>query len=145
MKLRIIIGIALIVGLSFGCKTSTLAPGGAYNISTTNIVTGAVTNKPDITFFAIDSAFDLAYKTVDGIFLFEQQNRDALWAISPDIKHALDKARPVASNIVQRYVVARAAYMANSSSGNLTSLQGILDEIKALSTSIQTALPKPKQ
>jgi len=122
-----------------GCKTPTLESGGAYNVATTNIITGAVTSKPDFAFFAVDSAFDLSYKTIDGIFLFEQNNRAALWAISPDIKHGLDRARPVAADIAKRYVNARTAYQLNPSTGQLKTMEGLLSQIQTLAVTVQAA------
>ncbi len=127
-----------------GCKAPNLEPGGAYNVVTTNAVTGAVTSTPDFAFLAVDSAFDLAEQNVDRIFLYEQNNRASLWAISPEIKHALDRCRPIASSIVLRYKSARAAYIAKHSPEGLSTLNGLLSEIQTIQSTVQAAAPQPK-
>src|SRR5258707_8090524 len=99
-----IIGLALCVSafLILGCNKSTLEPGGAY----------AQTNQvPDLVFFQIDSAFDLAYSAIDAAFLFEFQNRPMLWTISPNIKHTLDSIRPQAVAARDKYLAARTIYI----------------------------------
>jgi hypothetical protein len=142
IKAALLVMAVIMLSLNFGCHTAKLEQGGAYNQTTTNIITGTVESHPDIAFFAVDSAFDFAYKTVDSIFLFEQKNRDALWAISHNIKHSLDQARPVAADIVRRYLMARAVYESSPTPANLKSLQGLLSEIQKLVASVQAALPK---
>jgi len=130
----IALGFILIVS---GCK-GTLAPGGAYNSGSTN----AVTIKTDMAFFVVDSAYDLAYATIDAAFKFEKDNRALLWGRSKTIKHELDRIRPQAVTINARYLSARAIYLSNPTSNNLTILQTILAEIQRLATSATAALPK---
>jgi len=122
-----------------GCRTPSLEQGGAYNVSVTNAVTGNVISSPDYPFFVVDSSFNLAYQTVDGIFTYEQDNRATLFAINPEIKHTLDKARPIAVDVVRRYTAARADYIASHTPYELKTLQGILSELNTLAVTVQTA------
>lgn len=118
-----------------GCKHPSLELGGAY--AATNTV-------PDYAFFVADSAFDLAYSTIDAAFKFERDNRALLWKISPDIKHTLDQIRPQASVVTTQYLTVRAAYMANPVPANLTTLQTVLAKMQQLATAATAALPKAK-
>lgn len=131
--------IALSVTLS-ACTTScgTLQSGGAYAPTATNEVTGAVapTQAPDYAFFACDNAFDLAFSTISATFKFERENRDALWKISPEIKHAMDKARPVAFKLGQDYAKARTAYQANPTPAGLSELQTALSRAESIAAAI---------
>ncbi len=132
-----VIGMVCILLMTFGCK-ATLAPGGAYNSGSTNVV--AV--KADMAFFVVDSAYDLAYATIDAAFKFEKDNRDMLWRQSRQIKQELDRMRPQAVVINGKYLTARAAYLANPLPENLTTLQAILAEIQKLSATATAVLPK---
>ena len=123
-----------------GCSKATLQPGGAYDPIT---VSGGVTNSaPDMPLFLADSAYQLAYKTLDAAFTTEKNNRDMLWKVSPSIKHALDDIRPDAVKFNADYLAARDVYIANPVPANLTGVQAILAKIQQLSVTAQAALPK---
>lgn len=115
---------------SAGCK-KTLEPGGAY--AATNTV-------PDITFYQVDSGFQAAYSTLDAAFTWERSNRDALWKISPSIKHDLDGIRPKAAEVVQNYAAARTAYKQHPTPAGLTTLQTILAKARQLMDTAQAVI-----
>lgn len=132
-----------------GCASNRLEPGGAYDPVTTTIATNlsgqvitntAVLYEPDIVFFQIDSAFDIAYSAVDGAFKFERDNRLLLWKISPDVKHSLDKARPVVLQVAREYAVARKAYQASPTPAGLSTLQLSLSKMQSVSASAQAVI-----
>ena len=123
------------------CKAPQLEAGGAYAPLDTN---GVATVAADPAFFAVDSAYDLAYSTLDGAFLFERQNRAALWQISPAIKHTLDTIRPQAWALAVQYARARQAYIANPVPANLGTLQNVLAHVQQLLASAQAVLPSSK-
>jgi hypothetical protein len=125
---------------SVGCH-KTLEPGGAYSPSITNATTGAVTSSPDMAFYTVDSAFYLAYTSLDTVFAIERDNRAALFKLSPAIKHTLDSIRPTALAVAQEYARARTAYIANPTPAGLTGLQLYLARIQQLVVSAQAALP----
>lgn len=133
-KALMVAGLAGLLLTGAGCAhTPTLETGGTY----------AATNAaPDLAFYVADSAFDTAYSTLEGAFKFERDNRDALWKISPDIKHTLDKIRPTAWDVVQRYSRSRAVYMAHPAPANLTPLQTVVDDAQRLAATALAALPK---
>jgi hypothetical protein len=131
-----LIALSFLLAIS-GCK-ATLAPGGAYNSGSTN----AVTIRTDMAFFVVDSAYDLAYATIDAAFRFEKDNRALLWGRSKSIKHSLDAIRPQAVAINAKYLGARAVYLSNPTPTNLTTLQTILAEIQRLAISATAVLPK---
>jgi xanthosine utilization system XapX-like protein len=121
-----------------GCSTK-LESGGVYAPVTTNS-SGVVTTNADMAFYAVEKTFWTTYQVLDAAFAAERDNRALYWSISPDIKHSLDKLRPQAWDVVTRYIAARRAYEAAPSTGNLTTLQGILDEVTKLSVSASAAL-----
>jgi len=135
-----------------GCK-STLAPGGAYapgsfvvttdpsGASVTNFVPSAAADKA---FFVVDSAYDIAYSAIDAVFTFERENRLALWNLSPDIKHTLDKIRPQAWDANVRYARARQQYISNPVPAGLSTLQSTLAELQNLAASVQAAIAPAK-
>lgn len=128
--------------LGTGCNKSTLAPGGAYNPIT---VTAGVTNSaPDLDLFIADSAYQVAYNTIDAAFTTEKNNRALLWKTSPSIKHTLDSIRPQALDANDRYLSARAAYITNPVPDNLQGVNKILAEIQQIAIAAQAALPKGK-
>jgi hypothetical protein len=117
----------LLIGLACvpACKT-TLEPGGAYApLVGTNV-------QSDVTFYAIESAFEVAYKSIDFVFKFEFDNRDLLFKVSPEIKRSLDAIRPKAVQIRDDYMLARIVYRANSTPANLDALQQVLQKLQQL-------------
>lgn len=120
------------IGWCVGCK-ATLQQGGAYNL------TGSA---PDMPLFVADTAYQLAYNTIDAVFTTERNNRAFLWSLSPKIKQSLDSIRPQAVAADQDYLKARAAYIANPTPANLSGVQAVLAKIQQLATAAQAALPK---
>ena len=110
-----------------GCKSARLDPTGVY--------------QQDLAFYAADSSFNLAYTAIDAAFNFEKANRDALFKLDPGIKHAMDKVRPTAATVVQSYIKARAAYIANPIPANLNGLQLTLAQVQTVMATAQAALP----
>ncbi len=104
----------------------------AQGLTTTNVT---ATQAPDIMLYALDSSFDLAESTIQGVFKAERDNRAFLWSVSPQIKHSLDKIRPVAWDVIRRYTQARSVYLANPTPANLTVMQELLSKGKALALS----------
>lgn len=107
-------------------------PGGSYAQTDT---TAAM---PEL--YASDASFDLAYKALDLTFKYEHQNRAALWAISPKIKHRLDELRANASQVWLDYAVARQAYLATPTAANLSTLQTVLGKLQQLNSSALTVI-----
>lgn len=124
-----------IATLAFSCTSNKLQPGGAY--APTNTVVAVA---PDIGFYTVESSFLLAESVVQTAFKFERDNRDMLWKISPDIKHTLDKIRPVSVEAIQRYAAARAVYKANPIPANLSTMQELLQKMQQLAASAQAAI-----
>lgn len=122
--------------LVFGCGKR-LERGGAY--SPTNTVGGV---QADFPFFAVDSAYNLAYATVDAAFKFERENRQLLWDISPTIKRTLDEVRPQAVEADKLYIRAREVYKQNPVPANLAVLQSILSKIQQLAATAQATIPR---
>lgn len=136
--------VVLIAGVG-GCHTNKLAGGGAYTSLVTNTVSGVVTTNTDLAFFVTDSAFTGLQGTIDGVFKYEQDNRAALWSISPNIKLSLDAIRPTASEIVVRYLALREIYKVSKTPGNLTPLQTALGDIKPVAAKIVLIIPNKGQ
>jgi hypothetical protein len=152
--------LACIPLLFCACKSPNLAPGGHYNPAVTNLVTVTngtnvisvprveATGQADVKLFAADASFRMAYTLLDNAFAFEQTNRAMLWAISPEIKHGLDKIRPEAAKATVAYYRGRAAYVAAPSPAGLTGLQSVITTVQqlgvtvtAIVSSIYTATP----
>ena len=116
--------------------------GGAYRPATTNAAGILLdTTTPDYGFFVVDLAFSTAYSAVDAVLTFELNNRDMLWAVSPDIKHNLDAIRPVAWDITVRYAKARKQYLQNPLPAGLTTMQQILGEIQRVAGIAARSVP----
>ena len=120
-----------------GCKAS-LQSGGAY--APTNSA-GVATVQPDLQFYQVDAAYDLAYSVIDAAFKFERDNRNYLWQLSPTIKHTLDEIRPQAVMANAQYLTARAKYLSNPVPTGLSELQTILAKVQQLTTTASAALP----
>lgn len=140
-RVRILSAVLLAAtALGLGCKAH-LESGGAYSPVTTNATTGVVSNSPDLPFYTADSAFWLAYTSLDTIFSIERNNREALFKISPEIKHSLDAIRPTALEVSQGYLRARQAYIAHPSPAGLTGVNLLLSKLQQLVIAAQAALP----
>jgi hypothetical protein len=122
---------AAIVGFGFGCSTDRLEVGGAY---------APPGQAPDLILFQADSAFDLTFTATQAIFKFERDNRAMLWKISPDIKHSLDKARPVAFKCGKEYQKARATYLLNPTPAGMDTLKTVLSKMSAIYASAVVVL-----
>lgn len=117
---------AIGLGLS-GCVTGArLEAGGPYAASPTQAA------MPEL--FVLDSSFDLAYTALDVVFKYEKSNRAALWQISPDIKHSIDKLRLEAQRVVLDYSLARTAYLASPEPELLDSLSIAVSKLQALNS-----------
>ena len=114
-----------------GCKTARLEVGGPY----------APTNSaPDVALFQVDSAYLLAYNTLDTAFTIERDNRLMLWDLSPDIKKTLDKIRPEAVRVRNDFHTARAAYIKAPTSAGMTVLEQILASVQKLASAAQAVI-----
>lgn len=123
----------LSAGLLAGCVTGKrLEAGGAYSQTATSAAL------PEL--FVLDSSFDVAYDALDTTFKFERANRTMLWAISPNIKHSLDKLRVEASQVKLDYAIARQAYLANSIQTNLDALTTALTKLQAVNIAALTVI-----
>lgn len=134
---RIAFSICLTALLAVGfvaCKSSSLAPGGAYAPYQTNGIGSnvTVTVNADMALYDSDLAFQTAYKTLDTLFQFELNNRQFLWNLSPSIKHTLDRIRPEAWTAVQEYTAARTAYIANPTPSGLTGVNQVVAKVQQL-------------
>lgn len=118
-----------------GCanRQARLETGGAYAIEGV---------EADLTFYQIDAAYRVAEGTIDAAFKFESDNREMLWAISPEIKKTLDSIRPEAVAAKQRYLNSRATYKAMPVPANLPTLQAALIKMQQLEATASIALPK---
>lgn len=120
-----------------GCSSTRLESGGAYAPTDTN---GAATVAADLEFYQVDLAYKVAWQSIDTAFVFEKQNRVALWKLSPYIKRALDSIRPQAVEADRLYHVARAAYEANPTPDGLNMLQSVLDKAQQLAATATAVL-----
>ncbi len=135
MKKLLLIAPLLLFLAAVGCKT-TLEPGGAY--APTNSLGQVIYN--DTGLALADTSYKLAYETTLAVFRFERQNRAALWAISPEIKHTLDKARVQVQGIDRRWAEARQMYKLNPTPAGLSVLQTVLAEIQRILPIVQAQL-----
>jgi hypothetical protein len=113
-----------------GCA-GRLESGGAY------YPVGQVAN---VALYKIDASYSFAYTVIDSVFTYERDNRVALWAISPKIKHSLDAIRPTAVQVNQKWAIARSAYEQNPIAANMTALETVLQEIQKLAAAAQAAI-----
>jgi len=116
-----------------GCSRTTLEPGSPYSVEG---------QAADVGFYATDAAFELAVSAFTTVTDFEKNNRQALWNISPEIKHGLDKARPEAKAVTLAYARARRAYVTYPTPAGLSTLDTVLGRMQQLAAAAQTALPK---
>ena len=138
-KIKNLLLIIAVVVLA-GCASKKLETGGAY--APTDAVTGMPISNPDLPFFLTDSAYRIAYSTVDAVFMFERDNRLMLWKLNPEIKRTLDKIRPQAVSANIEYLKGRAAYMANPTPPNLDILKQVLAKVQQLTQTALAVLPK---
>lgn len=141
---RIALLLPLIASLAFlgcnaGCGSPTLEPGGAYAPVDTN---GVPTQVADTELFLIDSAYNVAYGTIDLVFKYEYDNRVTLHKLSPKIKTELDKIRPQANEANIAYLRARHAYLLNPTKAGLDTMSTILGKINQLTTAAQAVVPQ---
>lgn len=115
------------------CSSKRLEPGGAY---------APAGQQADMQFYAVDAAYDLAYYTIEAVFTFEMNNEVALWKLSPDIKHTLDKIRPQAWAANLEYHKARDAYMKNPVPANLSTLQAVVAKLQQLAVTASAVVPQ---
>ncbi len=137
--LRTFLTVTFAVMFMAGCASKKLESGGAYAPTDS---TGAATAAPDLPLFTVDSAYRIAYNTVDSIFTIEKDNRDLLWKMNPEIKHTLDRIRPQAWEANVKFHTARNAYIANPVPANLAVLQQILATMQQLVATATAVLPK---
>jgi hypothetical protein len=130
-----LVGVAIALS---ACKTPQLEPGGVYTTVTTNGVTVAVSG--DVALFTVDTAFGFAYDALDAAFLFEKQNRDVLFKLSPKIKATLDNIRPDAVKARNDFFTIRAAYIAHPTPAGLTGLEAALGKMQQLLATANAAL-----
>lgn len=131
-SVMLVVAFTLTAAGPVGCA-SRLEPGGAYALEG---------QAPDKAFYAVEASFDLATSVVHTAFEFERSNRLMLWRISPDIKHGLDKLRPVAKQVVKEYGVAREAYLANPTPAGLSTMKTVLGRLQQTASAAQAVLPK---
>lgn len=140
--------ILILILIAFaGCGGNQLAPGGAYSgititTNSTGVVATNVVAAPDLQFYQADSAFLAAYSTVDTIFQYEYNNREALFKLSPAIKHTLDGIRPQAKDALLRWAKARQAYQQAPTPANLGTFQTVVAKMSQILSAAQAALPK---
>lgn len=132
------ISVSLLLTLSIlaftpGCKTSRLETGGAY---------APTEEASDPAFYAVDSAYALAFASINAAFEIERNNRLFLWNLSPDIKHTLDRIRPKAVEADRDYLELREQYKALPSANILQALKLILAKVQEMANESQTALPQ---
>lgn len=144
-SLRLSVSALLLCGalLLAGCNgAARLQPGGAYAPVT---ITATTTNAaPDYELFLADSTFRLAHAALDAAFTTERDNRALLSQVAPGVKPALDKIRDPAWAAVQRYALARAAYLAAPSPDALANLTALTGELQRLSAAATASLAARK-
>ncbi len=123
---RLLLALVCLVAFT-GCQHS-ISPG-AYN--------------GDLALYQTDLGVKTAYAALDAFEAWEYANRAALWARDPKIKLEADYIRVNAPKWFQSEGVLRAAYLANPTPGNLTSLQTVLTEIQAALTVASQYLGTP--
>jgi hypothetical protein len=119
------------LGILSGCK-GTLAPGGAYTSSVTNVVgtNVLVSTTTDMPLYVADGAFVTAFDAIRLVFKTEEQNEAFFWQLSPSIKHSLDQIRPGVVVAVKSYVAAHAAYKANPSPEGFKTVESSLAKLQ---------------
>lgn len=136
--LAIPVGIA---GCSGGCKTSTLEPGGVY--APTNAAGEVIFDDRGLAL--ADATYKLTYESALSVLAYERNNRVAIWALSPEVKRAFDKVRPVVVDINLRWAKARQAYKKNPTPEGLSLMQEIMGEIDRLLPALQTQIDPVKK
>lgn len=134
-RIAVALAIATLALVGPGCalfQKDKLEAGGAYS------ATDVAAAMPEL--YVADSSFDLAVSGLTTTFNFEQDNRQLLWAITPDIKHSLDRIRIQAGAIKVEYAVARNAYLANPVPANLSTLNTILAKLVAVNSTALTVI-----
>ena len=124
--------VSVILLTAASCNPARLESGGAY------APPGQVA---DLQFYQVDLAFDLARTGVHGVLKFERDNRNALWALSPEIKHTLDRIRPDVVKAESDYFKARATYLSNPVPAGLDPLRTASAKMRQLSATTATVIP----
>ena len=130
------LAVSIPLSITTGCKTPSLETGGVY--APTNSFGEVLYN--DIGLVLADSSYKFSYETVLAVFAYERNNRQAIWDISPDVKHALDVLRPKVVAIDRKWVNARLLYKANPTPAGLSVLQTVLAEIQRIVPVIQSQI-----
>lgn len=145
-----LIGGSILFGTGCQWHQNKLEAGGAYAPAVITIQTnetGVVTNvvrlaAPETELYYADMAFDFVYSAVISVMQFERENRETLWAISPQIKHTLDEYRPKVVVIAKEWATARKAYLANPTPANMSTLQEVLSRMRAINAAVANVIPK---
>lgn len=130
---------ALVVFSFTACNKTTLAPGGPYSYSQTN-QDGTVTVVSDLQLYQADVSFRTAYLAAYTVCNIEFQNRNYFYSISPSIKHAIDKIRPLIWQAQVDYTTARTAYLAHPTPAGLSGVDGVVAKIQQLLIAVTAAL-----
>lgn len=109
---------------TFFAACGTLQSGGVYN--------------GDTTLYRMDSTAATSYQAIDAALKWETPIYKTL---SPAAQAAFNKVRIDAPKAFKTYLTLRAAYVANTSSSNLTKLQQSVTDISALLSSIIQWIP----
>lgn len=138
--------VMLLAVLPAGCQNGRLEQGGAYAPATTTVDSNGVatvtaTAAPDLAFYQVDAAFDLAVSAVDFVFKFERENRAYLWGLDHNIKKTLDSIRPDAQDAKVKYALARDAYAKNPTPAGLNTLQAVLAKTQQIVSAVNAVLP----
>ncbi len=111
----------------------TLGMAGGMTGCATSLQTGGV-YQGDLALYRTDMAVKTAYDALNAFESWEYANRAVLFAKNPKIKAEADTIRVNAPRWFESEATLRAAYVANPTPGNLTSLQAVLSEIQAALT-----------
>lgn len=131
LPLILLVGLMGLMGLLAGCAplNDRVEAGGAYHAG--DVVHGEL--------YVVDASFDLAHAGLDGVFKYEQANRQLLWNISPNIKRSLDKIRLEARVAKRDYAVAREAYLKQPAIG-LGELNAALFKLQSANVAALTVI-----
>lgn len=138
LSLSICLTALMVVGF-LGCGKTTLAPSGPYTSTYTN-VDGTITTVSDLQLYQADLAFQTAYRAAFTVCNIEFQNRNYFYSLSPSIKHAIDKIRPLIWQAQVDYTTARTAYILHPTPTGLTGVDEVVSKIQQLLIAATAAL-----